>query len=259
MNYIIRILIFFSLLASTTVLAKNKWNFDSNNNLVEPIIIGNIDAEVNIIEYRSLTCSHCAEFASNGFVHLKEKYIDTGLVSFELRPFPLNAVDLNAFKLLYCASKENFHKLDKTLLKNQSKWIDTSDQEKVLENSTAALTKQAALFGVSSEDYKSCLENEEITNFILKSRIDAVKEHQVNSTPSFLINGDLYAGSLSADRIDEILKDYLDNMLPIIELDSVSPIIEERSNIYIYIYLIFATLIIGVIYFLKRKKKNNQQ
>ena len=209
MNYIIRILIFFSLLISTTVLAKNKWNFDSNNNLVEPIIIGNIDAEVNIIEYRSLTCSHCAEFASNGFVHLKEKYIDTGLVSFELRPFPLNAVDLNAFKLLYCASKENFHKLDKTLLKNQSKWIDTSDQEKVLENSTAALTKQAALFGVSSEDYKSCLENEEITNFILKSRIDAVKEHQVNSTPSFLINGDLYAGSLSADRIDELLEGYL--------------------------------------------------
>jgi len=209
MNYIIRILIFFSLLASTTVLAKNQWNFDSNNNLVEPIIIGNIDAEVNIIEYRSLTCSHCAEFASNGFVHLKEKYIDTGLVSFELRPFPLNAVDLNAFKLLYCASKENFHKLDKTLLKNQSKWIDTSDQEKVLENSTAALTKQAALFGVSSEDYNSCLENEEITNFILKSRIDAVKEHQVNSTPSFLINGDLYAGSLSADRIDELLEGYL--------------------------------------------------
>ena len=258
MNYIIRILIFFSLLASTTVLAKNKWNFDSNNNLVEPIIIGNIDAEVNIIEYRSLTCSHCAEFASNGFVHLKEKYIDTGLVSFELRPFPLNAVDLNAFKLLYCASKENFHKLDKTLLKNQSKWIDTSDQEKVLENSTAALTKQAALFGVSSEDYKSCLENEEITNFILKSRVDGVKEHQVNSTPSFLINGDLYAGSLSADRIDEILEDYLDNVLPIIELDSVSPIIEERSNMSIYIYLIFATLIIVVIYLLKRKKENNQ-
>jgi len=209
MNQIIKILIFLSLLLSTSVLAKNKWNFDSDNNLIEPTIIGNLDAKVNIVEYRSLTCSHCAEFASNGFIHLKEKYIDTGLVSFELRPFPLNALDLNAFKLLYCASKENFHKLDKVLLKNQSKWVDTSDQEKVLENSTAALTKQAALFGVSSEDYKSCLENEKITNFILKNRIDAVKAHQVNSTPSFLINGDLYAGSLSADRIDEVLEGYL--------------------------------------------------
>jgi protein-disulfide isomerase len=209
MNYIIRILIFFSFLASTSVFAENKWSFDSENNLNGPMIIGNLDADVKVIEYRSLTCSHCAEFASNGFLHLKEKYIDTGLISFELRPFPLNALDLNAFKLLYCASKESFHKLDKVLLKNQSKWIDTSDQEKVLENSTAALTKQAALFGVSSNDYKSCLENEEITNFILKNRIDAVKEYGVNSTPSFLINGDLYAGSLSADRIDELLEGYI--------------------------------------------------
>ena len=209
MNQIIKILIFFFLITSTSVLAKNKWSFGSDNSLIEPIIIGNPDALVNIIEYRSLTCSHCAEFASNGFVHLKEKYIDTGLVSFELRPFPLNALDLNAFKLLYCASKESFYELDKVLLKNQSKWIDASDQEKVIENSTAALTKQAALFGVSADDYESCLESEEITNFILKSRIDAVKEYNVNSTPSFVINGDLYAGSLSAEGIDEILEGYI--------------------------------------------------
>tara|TARA_B100000795_G_scaffold260420_1_gene236298 strand:+ start:87 stop:869 length:783 start_codon:yes stop_codon:yes gene_type:complete len=260
MNHIIKILIFFSLITSTSALAKSKWSFGSDNSLVEPIIIGNSDAKVNIIEYRSLTCSHCAEFASNGFIHLKEKYIDTGLVSFELRPFPLNALDLNAFKLLYCASKENFYKLDKVLLKNQSKWIDTSDQEKIVENSTAELTKQAALFGVSSDDYELCLGNEEITNFILKSRVDAVKEHQVNSTPSFLINGDLYAGSLSAERIDGILKDYIDDTVSsYAELDNVLPIIEKKSNLSIYIYLIFATLIIGVIYFLKRKKKNNQQ
>jgi len=209
MNHIIKIVIFFSLLASSNVLAKNSWNFGNDNSLIEPIIIGNPDAKVNVIEYRSLTCSHCAEFASNGFEHLKEKYIDTGLISFELIPFPLNALDLNAFKLLYCASKENFYKLDKVLLKNQSKWINTSDQEKVLENSTAALTKQAALFGVSSDDYQECLDNEKITNFILKSRIDAVKEYEVNSTPSFIINGDLYAGSLSAQKIDEILEGYI--------------------------------------------------
>ena len=209
MSHIIKIVIFFCLLASSNVLAKNSWNFGNDNSLIEPIIIGNPDAKVNVIEYRSLTCSHCAEFASNGFEHLKEKYIDTGLISFELRPFPLNALDLNAFKLLYCASKENFYKLDKVLLKNQSKWINTSDQEKVLENSTAALTKQAALFGVSSDDYQECLDNEKITNFILKSRIDAVKEYEVNSTPSFIINGDLYAGSLSVEKIDEILEGYI--------------------------------------------------
>ena len=74
MSHIIKIVIFFSLLASSNVLAKNSWNFGNDNSLIEPIIIGNPDAEVNIIEYRSLTCSHCAEFANNGFEYLKEKY-----------------------------------------------------------------------------------------------------------------------------------------------------------------------------------------
>ena len=207
MSFLIKIFLFLSI--STNVIAKNSWGFDNENNLIDPIILGNLDSNINIIEYRSLTCSHCADFSSNGFNYLKEKYIDTGLVNFELRPFPLNAVDLSAFKLLYCADKNDFYKLDKSLLKTQSKWIITSDQEKVLENSTEALTKQAALFGVSPIDYESCLANEKITNFILKSRIDGVKEHGVNSTPSFVINGDLYAGNLSNDKIDEILESYI--------------------------------------------------
>jgi len=208
MSILIKILIFLSI--STNVIAKNTWSFDSDNNPIDPIILGNIDSKINIIEYRSLTCSHCADFSKDGFNYLKEKYIDKGLVSFELRPFPLNPVDLSAFKLLYCADKDDFYNLDKSLLKTQSKWIITNEQEKVLENSTSALSKQAALFGISPNDYESCLANEKITNFILKSRIDAVKEHGVNSTPSFVINGELYAGNLSNDRIDEILKNYLD-------------------------------------------------
>ena len=51
----------------------------SENNLKDPVILGNIDAKISIIEYRSLTCSHCADFSKNGYKHLKEKYIDTGL------------------------------------------------------------------------------------------------------------------------------------------------------------------------------------
>ena len=209
MKTLLKILLFISISISTNAFANNEWNFDSENNLKDPVILGNIDAKISIIEYSSLTCSHCADFSKNGYKHLKEKYIDTGLVNFELRPFPLNAVDLNAYKLLYCAARKDFHKLNKTLLSTQSKWIVTNDQEKVLENSTEALTKQAGLFGVTSDDFDSCLNNEKITNFILKSRIDAVKEYEVNSTPSFIINGELYAGNLSGDKIDEILESYI--------------------------------------------------
>ena len=48
---------------------------------IKRIVIGNADAKISIIAFESLTCSHCADFSKNGYKHLKEKYIDTGLVN----------------------------------------------------------------------------------------------------------------------------------------------------------------------------------
>ena len=211
MNHIIKILIFFSLLASTNLIAKNTWSFGSDNQLSIPMIIGNQESNINIVEYRSLTCSHCAEFANNGFLHLKKNYIDTGIVSFELRPLPLNPLDINAFKMLYCTKEEKLFDFDKALLKNQKKWFLTEGAKTwkdVLNKSLPELLKQAIFFGVSKEDYDSCNLDENLNNLINKS-MKSAKKYKIDSTPSFLINGDLYAGSLSADRIDELLEGYI--------------------------------------------------
>ena len=43
-------------------------------------IIGNEDAKITIIEYASLSCSHCADFHENTLETLKKEYIDTGKV-----------------------------------------------------------------------------------------------------------------------------------------------------------------------------------
>src|SRR5690242_20526025 len=47
--------------------------------------LGPADAKVTIIEYASLTCSHCAAFHRDTYPKLKERYIDTGKVRFTLR------------------------------------------------------------------------------------------------------------------------------------------------------------------------------
>ena len=82
--------------------------------------LGDSDAPVKIIEYRSLTCSHCADFSNDTFAEIKENYIDKGKVNFELRPFALNAIDLNAFKLLHCVDENDFFAMDKILFKDSS-------------------------------------------------------------------------------------------------------------------------------------------
>ena len=167
--------------------------------------IGDNDAPVSIIEYRSLTCSHCAEFSNETYPQLKSEFIDTGIVKFELRPFALNAIDLNAFKLLHCADEDDFFALDKLLFNEQKKWIVTNPSDQVLKNSTKALGDYGILFGISEEDYADCLNNEDITDFILSERIDGVENYDISSTPTFIINGEIYSGNKSFEELEKII------------------------------------------------------
>ena len=167
--------------------------------------IGSEDAPVSIIEYRSLTCSHCAEFSNETYPLLKSEFIDTGVVKFELRPFALNAIDLNAFKLLHCADETDFFALDKLLFKEQKKWIVTNPSDQVLENSTKALGDYGILFGISEDDYAECLNNEEITDFILSERINGVENFDISSTPTFIINGEIFSGNKSFEELKKII------------------------------------------------------
>ena len=177
----------------------------SASNNLDSMFIGEENAPVTIVEYRSLTCSHCADFANDVFPALKEKYIDSGQVRFELRPFALNAVDLNAFKLLRCVDAKDFFALDKVLFQNQKKWIVTNQSDRVLENSTKAISQYGSLFGLSKDEINACINDDDITDYILTMRIDAVENFNITSTPSFLINGELYEGNMPFKKFEKII------------------------------------------------------
>ena len=167
--------------------------------------IGSPDAPITIIEYRSLTCSHCADFANNVFPELDEKYIQTGKVKFEFRPFVLNAVDLNAFKLLNSIEEKDFLSLDKMLFRDQNKWLVTKDSNKILENSTNALKKYALLYGLSEETFNDILNDKELEEWILSMRVDGTKKFNIQSTPSFIINGEVHSGNMPFSKFEKLL------------------------------------------------------
>jgi protein-disulfide isomerase len=167
--------------------------------------IGSPDAPITIIEYRSLTCSHCADFANNVFPELNEKYIQTGKVKFEFRPFVLNAVDLNAFKLLLSIEEKDFLSLDKMLFRDQNKWLVTKDSNKILENSTNALKKYALLYGLSEETFNDILNDKELEEWILSMRVDGTKKFNIQATPSFVINGEVHSGNMPFSKFEKLL------------------------------------------------------
>ena len=77
------------------------------------IVEGRGDAPAIIIEYASMTCSHCAAFHKEVWPALKAKYVDTGKAKFILREFPLDPLAIGAFMLARCAGPDKRDAVDR--------------------------------------------------------------------------------------------------------------------------------------------------
>jgi protein-disulfide isomerase len=159
--------------------------------------IGSPDAPLTVIEYFSLTCPHCAGFHNDVYGDLKKKYVDTGKVRFVYREFPLNGVDLRAAMMARCADPRRYAGLIQVLFKNQSSWAQSNDP-------VGELAKIGRLAGIDDATFQSCIANEELANGLLAERQNASSQG-VQSTPTFAIDGQLYAGSRSIEEFSEII------------------------------------------------------
>jgi protein-disulfide isomerase len=163
-------------------------------------VLGKADAPVTIVEYASLTCSHCAHFHNTVFPALKEKYIDTGKVRFILREFPLDNLAAAAAMLARCAGGEATHAMTGVLFKTQEKWAF------VRGSAVPELFKIAQQAGFTQERFDTCLNDKQTLNQIVSARDMASKEFGVNSTPTFFINGKrLKARSDTIESFDQAL------------------------------------------------------
>src|SRR5439155_7485003 len=55
-------------------------------------LMGNPNAKVKLAEIGALTCPHCREFDETGVPELIDKYVKTGRVSSDFRPYLLNGL-----------------------------------------------------------------------------------------------------------------------------------------------------------------------
>ena len=167
---------------------------------IKRIFVGNKDAKITIIAFESLTCSHCANFHEDVYPQLKKEYLDTGLAKIEFRHFPLDIAALNASKVSQCKNDGDSSMLN-SLFANQQKWVKGSSVEEANENLQKFLESEG--FNV---DFKKCIENKEIEDFILNDRIDGVKKYKVNATPTIIINNEKFEKSLNYKNLKKALE-----------------------------------------------------
>ena len=199
------------LLASIFILIFNQGIFASEinkkNYLYQEMVKGEESAPVVMIEYASLTCSHCAEFYKSVFPKLKKNYIDKGLLRMIHREIYFDRVGLWAALIARCSNnKEKYFGILKILYEDQERWSGSNDNDTIVEE----LLKISAKAGMSRDSAISCLEDEKKALDLVREFKSYVKKDEIESTPTFVINGIKYSNR-SYEELKEIIEKNLSN------------------------------------------------
>ena len=170
----------------------------------DDFVIGDENAPITIIEYASLSCSHCSDFHNNTLGKLKDEYIDTGKVRFVFRDFPFNYPALLGSMVLRCIPGDVRYDYMNALFQLQPNWVDRDNAK-----TTQELFKIMQSGGMTKEEFDTCITNVDLENKILQGVIGAQNEFNIQSTPSFLINGILVEGNKSIKEFRQIINKIL--------------------------------------------------
>jgi len=180
----------------------------SNSRIVDTIEalqekkIGSGSAQIQMLEFASLTCGHCAKFHNEVFPKIKSEFIDTGKIDFVYKDFPLDKFALKASVIARCSGNERFFNFLKVLYSKQKDWTRSSDPFK-------SLLKIAKFGGLKNDEIKVCVGNKSIEDGILKQRLESTKKFDIKATPTIYLNNKKYEGDLTYEalklKIDSLL------------------------------------------------------
>ncbi len=173
---------------------------------MKEMALGDPNAPVKIIEYMSMTCSHCANFHTRTFEPIKQKYVDSGKAYFVIRefPFPGDTASLAAFMLARCTPEDRYFPFVSMFMKQQASWAAPADNDV-----RGAMLQLSKLGGFTQESFDACLTNQKLAADVTSVRDRAAKEFGIQSTPTFLINGKSYSGDMSVETMSALIDSML--------------------------------------------------
>jgi len=172
------------------------------------VIIGNPDAEVEFIEYASLTCGHCADFHNSVMPRIKQDYIATGKVRFVFQEFPTEPVQiaLAGFSLARCSGESSYMGVLDDFFGNQAD-IFTSGRAGTIAQTLIDLGER---HGIKEADFETCVTDQSYRRAVSAS-VDYGVSQGVNSTPTLFLNGEKLetAASRTPDGLAGIIDEAL--------------------------------------------------
>jgi protein-disulfide isomerase len=156
---------------------------------------GSPTAKDHVEEWFSFTCPHCAAFAQEVYPDVKAKLIDTGKLLYVFREFPRDKLDLMAAMVARSLPPSRYEPFVMALFATQAHWAFTQTSDPKEE-----LAKMAALAGMPRDVFDKVTQDQQLQQELLDARTEAEQKYNVDSTPTFIVNGKSHSGEMTYDR-----------------------------------------------------------
>lgn len=164
--------------------------------------VGDPNAPVTIIEYSSLTCPHCASFHVNTWPEIKASYVDTGKARLVFREVYFDQYGLWASMIARCGGEGPFFGYIDLFLQRQSEWTRA-------ENIVAEMQRIGRLGGLPADRMQACLSDEALMNRLVGDFQTHASKDGVQSTPTFIINGEKATGAMGVPEFSALIDKHL--------------------------------------------------
>ncbi len=159
-------------------------------------VMGSDSATVEIVEYADFQCPACGHFAVLTGPDVKQRLVQTGLVRWRFRDFPLDIHDkaLAAHHAAACAGEQGrFWEMHDQLFFNQGTWSRSNRPQRLFRDYATAA-------GAERDQFEDCMDEQRYLARIQATR-NEVATLGIASTPTFDIGQLRVSSSLSYDSL----------------------------------------------------------
>jgi protein-disulfide isomerase len=151
--------------------------------LPDDMTIGSPKARVEVIEYASASCPHCAHFNEVVFADFRARWVDTGKVRYTLKEMLTEPATVAAagFMVARCAGPGKYFTVLDQVFRSQPEWTGAKIKP--------ILQKIAADNGVDEPHFNACLSDQTAADAIAARAQRAQEQDGVDSTPTIFVNG----------------------------------------------------------------------
>ena len=148
-------------------------------------VLGRADAPVTMVEFFDYECVFCKQFHANVYERIKKEFIDTGLVRYVVRDFPMQMHKWSVVTArgARCAAREGkYWEMRHALFIAPSQDLD-------------GVVEAGKSVGLDGARLRNCITNDNL-NALIKKDLDEGNRIRVPATPAFVI------GRSRGDRVE---------------------------------------------------------